>query len=87
VPLDRFEPDTRVVEGQIHPAQVFCDGWIWPLDGDAIATSVEKTGRAIIIHEAPRAGGVGAEIAAVINERCLYSLLKPIERVTGYDTP
>ena len=60
---------------------------IWPLDEDAIAASVEKTGRAITVHEAPRAGGVGAEVAAIINERCLYSLLKPIERVTGYDAP
>ena len=60
---------------------------IWPLDEDAIAASVEKTGRAIIVHEAPRAGGIGAEITAVINERCFYSLLKPIGRVTGYDTP
>jgi pyruvate dehydrogenase E1 component beta subunit len=60
---------------------------IWPLDEDAIAASVEKTGRAIIVHEAPRAGGIGAEITAVINERCFYSLLKPIARVTGYDTP
>jgi pyruvate dehydrogenase E1 component beta subunit len=60
---------------------------IWPLDEDAIAASVEKTGRAIIVHEAPRAGGVGAEITAVITERCFYSLLKPIARVTGYDTP
>lgn len=60
---------------------------VWPLDEEAIATSVEKTGRAVIVHEAPRAGGVGAEVVSVINERCLYSLLKPIERVTGYDTP
>ncbi len=60
---------------------------IWPLDEDTIASSVEKTGRAVIVHEAPRAGGVGAEVTAIINERCLYSLLKPIERVTGYDTP
>ncbi len=60
---------------------------VWPLDEDAIAASVEKTGRAIIVHEAPRAGGIGAEITAVINERCFYSLLKPIGRVTGYDTP
>lgn len=60
---------------------------IWPLDEVAIATSVEKTGRAIIVHEAPRAGGIGAEITAVINEHCFYSLLKPIGRVTGYDTP
>ncbi len=60
---------------------------IWPLDEEAIAASVEKTGRAIIVHEAPRAGGVGAEVTAIINERCLYSLLKPVGRVTGYDTP
>jgi pyruvate dehydrogenase E1 component beta subunit len=60
---------------------------IWPLDEEAIVTSVEKTGRAIIVHEAPRAGGVGAEVTAVINEHCLYSLLKPVGRVTGYDTP
>jgi pyruvate dehydrogenase E1 component beta subunit len=60
---------------------------IWPLDEETIANSVEKTGRAIVVHEAPRAGGVGAEVTAVINERCLYSLLKPVGRVTGYDTP
>jgi pyruvate dehydrogenase E1 component beta subunit len=60
---------------------------VWPLDEATIVASVEKTGRAVIVHEAPRAGGVGAEIVAIINEHCLYSLLKPIERVTGYDTP
>ncbi|GHO94552.1 pyruvate dehydrogenase E1 component subunit beta [Reticulibacter mediterranei] len=60
---------------------------IWPLDETAIVASVEKTGRAVVVHEAPRAGGVGAEVIAIINEHCLYSLLKPIERVTGYDTP
>src|SRR5712692_4130448 len=60
---------------------------VWPLDEEAIVASVEKTGRAIVVHEAPRAGGVGAEVTAIINEHCLYSLLKPVERVTGYDTP
>jgi pyruvate dehydrogenase E1 component beta subunit len=60
---------------------------VWPLDEDAIVASVEKTGRAIVVHEAPRAGGVGAEVTAIINDRCLYSLLKPVGRVTGYDTP
>lgn len=59
---------------------------VWPLDEEAIVASVEKTGRAVIVHEAPRAGGVGAEVLAVINERCLHSLLN-IGRVTGYDTP
>jgi len=60
---------------------------IWPLDEEAIVRSVEKTGRAIVIHEAPRAGGIGAEVTAIINEKCLYSLLKPVGRVTGYDMP
>nr|BBH93303.1 pyruvate dehydrogenase E1 component subunit beta [Thermogemmatispora argillosa] len=60
---------------------------VWPLDEEAIVSSVEKTGRAVVVHEAPRAGGIGAEVTAVINERCLYSLLKPVARVTGYDTP
>ncbi|GAC1661389.1 MAG: transketolase C-terminal domain-containing protein [Ktedonobacteraceae bacterium] len=60
---------------------------IWPLDEEAIVASVEKTGRAIIVHEAGRAGGVGAEVVSIINDHCLYSLLKPVGRVTGYDTP
>lgn len=60
---------------------------IAPLDEEAIATSVSKTGRAVVVHEAPRSGGVGAEVIAIINEHCLYSLLKPVERVTGPDTP
>ncbi|HEU5226309.1 MAG TPA: alpha-ketoacid dehydrogenase subunit beta [Ktedonobacteraceae bacterium] len=60
---------------------------VWPLDEETIVASVEKTGRAIIVHEAPKAGGVGSEVTSIINEKCLYSLLKPVERVTGYDTP
>lgn len=60
---------------------------VWPLDEEAIANSVSKTGRAVIVHEAPKAGGVGAEITAIINEKCLFSLLQPVARVTGYDTP
>ena len=60
---------------------------VWPLDEACIVRSVEKTGRALVVHEAPRAGGIGAEVTAIINERCLYTLLKPVGRVTGYDTP
>ncbi len=58
-----------------------------PLDVETIAASVEKTGRCVIVHEATRTGGFGAELAAVVQERCLYSLEAPIERVTGWDTP
>ena len=57
-----------------------------PLDGDGIVESVSKTGRAVVVHEAPRTGGFGGEVAAIIQERCLYSLLAPVRRVTGPDT-
>ena len=60
---------------------------IAPMDEETIANSVNKTGRAVVVHEAARAGGVGAEVIAVINEQCLYSLLKPVERVTTPDAP
>jgi 2-oxoisovalerate dehydrogenase E1 component beta subunit len=56
-----------------------------PLDSETILRSVEKTGRCVIVHEAPRTCGLGAEIAAQISERALYSLLAPVKRVTGYD--
>lgn len=58
-----------------------------PLDDTAIEASVERTGRAIVVHEAVRSGGLGAEIAARIQERCFYSLEAPVLRVTGYDMP
>ncbi len=56
-----------------------------PLDIDTVVASVEHTGRAVVVHEAPRTGGLGAEIAAGIGERALYSLQAPVERVTGWD--
>ena len=56
-----------------------------PLDFETILRSVEKTGRCVIAHEAPRTCGLGAEIAARIGESALYSLLAPVKRVTGYD--
>jgi pyruvate dehydrogenase E1 component beta subunit len=57
-----------------------------PLDASAVARSVEKTGRAVVVQEAPRTGGFASEAVAVIQERCLYSLRAPVERVTGWDT-
>jgi pyruvate dehydrogenase E1 component beta subunit len=56
-----------------------------PLDMDTILESVSRTGRCVIIHEAARTGGFGAEIAANLAEHGLYSLLAPVQRVTGYD--
>lgn len=58
-----------------------------PLDHDTILESVSKTGRLVIVHEAARNCGVGAEIAATVAEHALYDLQAPIKRVTGYDTP
>ncbi len=60
---------------------------ISPIDFETIIESVEKTGRLVIIHEAPKSCGVGAEIAAEIADKALYSLEAPIQRVAGYDTP
>lgn len=57
-----------------------------PLDRDGIVESVEKTGRAVVVHEAPLTGGFGGEIAASIQEMALYSLKAPVRRVTGWDT-
>jgi len=58
-----------------------------PLDTDAIVESFEKTGRAAVVHEAPQTGGLGAEIAATIQEEALLYQEAPIERITGFDTP
>jgi 2-oxoisovalerate dehydrogenase E1 component beta subunit len=58
-----------------------------PLDMDTIATSVEKTGHLVVVHEAPTFLGMGAEIAARVTERCFYSLEAPVIRVGGYNIP
>ncbi|WP_259889719.1 alpha-ketoacid dehydrogenase subunit beta [Dermabacter sp. p3-SID358] len=58
-----------------------------PIDFDRIQASVTKTGRLVIVHEAPVFGGLGGEIAARITERCFYSLEAPVMRVGGYHTP
>jgi len=60
---------------------------ISPMDVDAIIASIRKTGRGVVVHEAPRTCGLGAEIIALINEKALFSLQAPIERVTGFDIP
>jgi pyruvate dehydrogenase E1 component beta subunit len=59
---------------------------ISPFDHETIAQSVEKTGRCVIVHEAPKTAGFGAEIATVIQERCFLHLEAPVQRVCGFDT-
>jgi pyruvate dehydrogenase E1 component beta subunit len=58
-----------------------------PLDLATVYESVRKTGRCVVVHEAQRTLGIGAELAASITEECFYSLEAPVARVTGYDTP
>jgi 2-oxoisovalerate dehydrogenase E1 component beta subunit len=58
-----------------------------PVDIEAIEASVKKTGRCVIVHEATRTSGYGAELSALVQEHCFYHLEAPIERVTGWDTP
>lgn len=74
----------HVASEDVH-AEVIDLRTVWPFDIDAITTSVNKTGRLVICHEAPRSFGVGAEIAAQVAEKCLLSLQAPIRRVTGND--
>ncbi|MGE0044421.1 MAG: alpha-ketoacid dehydrogenase subunit beta [Hyphomonadaceae bacterium] len=58
-----------------------------PLDIETIVASVEKTGRCVVVHEATRTSGFGAELVALVQEHCFYHLEAPIARVTGWDTP
>jgi len=60
---------------------------ILPIDIETIEASVKKTGRCVIVHEATRTAGFGAELSALIQERCFYHLEAPVQRATGFDTP
>ena len=76
--------DTLADEG--ISAEVIDLATLKPYDTETILASVAKTGRCVIVHEAARTGGLGAEVAALLAERGLTSLLAPVARVTGYDT-
>ncbi|WP_313919958.1 alpha-ketoacid dehydrogenase subunit beta [Tahibacter sp.] len=67
-------------------AEVIDVATLKPLDFDTIHESVKKTGRCVIVHEAPRTAGFGAEVSARLAEHAMYDLVAPVERVTGYDT-
>ena len=60
---------------------------LWPVDIETIVASVKKTGRVIVVHEAPKTCGFGAELVALINEKAFVHLEAPPVRVTGWDTP
>lgn len=75
----------RTLEKDGISAEVIDVATIKPLDMDTILASIEKTGRCVIVHEAPRNCGVGAEIAAQLAEKALLFLQAPVQRVAGYD--
>jgi 2-oxoisovalerate dehydrogenase E1 component beta subunit len=60
---------------------------LWPVDIDTIVASVKKTGRVVVVHEAPKTCGFGAELVALVNERAFVHLEAPPARVCGFDTP
>jgi 2-oxoisovalerate dehydrogenase E1 component beta subunit len=81
----------HVVEAAVRMAEVDAEivdvRTMSPLDTDTLCTSVCKTGRCVVVHEATRFGGFGAELVATVQEACFWNLEAPIERVTGWDTP
>lgn len=74
------------LEGEID-AEVIDLRTLSPLDEETIVESFKKTGRAAVVHEAPKTGGLGAEIAATLQEEALLYQEAPVERITGFDTP
>lgn len=83
--VDCLKAAAQVAEENIQ-CEVIDLSTLAPIDFDTILDSVSRTGRLLIVHEAVRTAGLGAEIAAVVAERALYDLEGPIRRVTGYDT-
>ncbi|PTQ08617.1 alpha-ketoacid dehydrogenase subunit beta [Sphingomonas oleivorans] len=78
---------TSVVAEKGVDAEVIDLRTLVPLDIETIEASVKKTGRCVVVHEATRTGGFGAELSALVQEHCFHSLEAPVERVTGWDTP
>ena len=74
------------LEAEGISAEVIDVATLRPLDFDTIAESVSRTGRCVIVHDAPKTAGFGAEIAARLAHESMYDLVAPVERVTGYDT-
>src|SRR5215471_17667417 len=81
----------HVVEAAVRLAEVDAEivdiRTMVPLDVDTLCTSVCKTGRCVVVHEATRFGGYGAELAATVQEHCFWNLEAPVQRVAGWDTP
>jgi pyruvate dehydrogenase E1 component beta subunit len=82
-----MEPTLAAVEGAGVDAEVIDLRTLSPMDSATVVESVKKTGRAVVVHEGPRTGGLGGEVVSRITEDALLYLEAPVERVTGFDTP
>ncbi len=80
------EAAERLAAEGLAEAEVIDLRTLSPFDHDTVIDSVKKTGRAVVVHEAPRTGGFGAEVSAQIMERAVLHLEAPVLRVTGFDT-
>lgn len=84
-------PVTKKAAAEVEAEGITCDvidlRTLFPLDKDMIAESVQKTGRAVIVHEAHATGGLGNDLVSLINDTSFLSMRSPIERVTGFDVP
>jgi 2-oxoisovalerate dehydrogenase E1 component beta subunit len=86
-PLHAARVVRAAAEGSARELEVIDLRSLSPLDLASVYASVRRTGRAIVVHEAARSGGLGGEIASRITEECFYSLEAPVLRVTGFDIP
>lgn len=77
---------TKAMEKSEYKADIIDLKTIVPMDTETIVNSVKKTGRCVVVNEAPKTCGVAAEIIARINEKCFFNLEAPVERVTGFDS-
>ncbi|MFB4212222.1 alpha-ketoacid dehydrogenase subunit beta [Shouchella sp. JSM 1781072] len=84
-------PVTKKAAAEVEAEGITCDvidlRTLFPLDKDMIAESVQKTGRAVIVHEAHATGGLGNDLISLINDTSFLFMRSPIERVTGFDVP
>jgi pyruvate dehydrogenase E1 component beta subunit len=82
-----LEAAERLSEEDAVEARVLDLRSLYPLDVAAITEAASACGRALVVHEAPRAAGIGAEVSSLVHERCMLDLEAPVGRVTGYDVP
>jgi 2-oxoisovalerate dehydrogenase E1 component beta subunit len=83
---EALDAATKAAEDGVS-AEVIDLRTLWPIDIETILTSVKKTGRLVVVHEAPRTCGLGAELVSLVCEKAFYHLEAPPVRVTGFDTP